>query len=111
MNNILNYKGHKAKIEFSADDNVFVGRLLGVNDIVVFDAETVEGLKDSMRQSVDFYIEACKKAGKESKKNFSGKILLRLPNALHEKIAETAARHNKSINEWGKEIFESAVKS
>ena len=56
MNNELTYKGFTAKIEFSADDNVFVGRLVGIDDIVMFDAETVEGLKDSMRESVDFYI-------------------------------------------------------
>ncbi|MEP7212692.1 MAG: type II toxin-antitoxin system HicB family antitoxin [Acidobacteriota bacterium] len=111
MNNILDYKGYKAKIEFSADDNVFVGRLIGVNEIVVFDAETVEGLKESMRLSVDFYIQTCKAEGKKLKKNFSGKVLFRLPNTLHERIAEAAARHNKSINEWGKEVFETAVNS
>jgi predicted HicB family RNase H-like nuclease len=70
MNNELTYKGFTAKIEFSADDNVFVGRLVGIDDIVMFDAETVEGLKDSMRESVDFYIEVNERDSNKSKKQF-----------------------------------------
>ena len=110
MNNTLTYRGCTAKIEFSADDNVFFGRLIGIDDIVTFHAETVEELKDSMRESVDFYIEVCEKDGKNSKKSYSGKVLFRLPNKLHAEIAEAATRQGKSINEWGKEVFEMAVK-
>ena len=110
MNNKLTYKGFTAKIEFSADDNVFVGRLLGTKDIVAFHGETVEELKDSMRESVDFYIEVCEREGKKSKKSYSGKLLFRLPDKLHAEIAEAATREGKSINEWGREVFEMAVK-
>ena len=111
MNNTLTYKGFTAKIEFSADDNVFFGRLLGLKDIVGFHGETVEELKDSMRQSVDFYIETCEKEGKQMKKSYSGKVLFRLPDKLHAEIAEAATRRGKSINEWGKEVLETAVKN
>ena len=111
MNNTLSYKGFTAKIEFSADDNVFLGRLLGVTDIVAFHGESVEELKDSMRETVDFHIEVCEKYGKKAKKGYSGKVLFRLPDKLHAKIAEAAARHGKSIDEWGREVFETAVKS
>jgi predicted HicB family RNase H-like nuclease len=110
MNNTLTYKGFTAKVEFSADDNVFFGRLLGTKDIVTFHAETVEELKDSMRETVDFYIETCEKDGVKSKKSYSGKLLFRLSDNLHAEIAEAAARRGKSINEWGKEVFEMAVK-
>ncbi len=110
MNNTISYKGFTARVEFSADDNVFVGRLLGTKDIITFHGETVEELKTSMRESVDFYVEVCEKTGKSSKKSYSGKLLFRFPNRLHAEIAEAAARRGKSINEWGKEIFEMAVK-
>ncbi|MGI8787868.1 MAG: type II toxin-antitoxin system HicB family antitoxin [Pyrinomonadaceae bacterium] len=110
MNNTLTYKGFTAKIEFSADDNVFFGRLLGMKDIVGFHGETVEELKEAMCQSVDFYIETCEKEGKKTKKSYSGKLLFRLPDKLHAEIAEAATREGKSINEWGKRVFEMAVK-
>ena len=98
-----------AKIEFSADDAVFVGRVLGIDDIVVFHGESVAELKQEFKDSIDFYLEVCAKERKRTKKLHSGKILLRLPSELHARIAETAAKKGKSVNEWGKEIMESAV--
>ncbi len=110
MNNLVSYKGFTAKVEFAADDNVFVGRLIGIDDIVMFEAETVDELKKAFEESVDFHIEVCEKTGKKPKKNYSGKLLFRLPSKLHAQIAETAAKRGKSINEFGKEIFEAAIK-
>lgn len=114
MNNFLEYKGFKAKIEFLADDNVFFGHLIGIDDVVSFHAEMVEQLKVSFRESVDFHIEVCEKIGKKTKKQYSGKVMLRLPNQLHAKIAEAAEAAESagnSINEWGRDVLESAVKS
>lgn len=106
----MSYKGFRAKIEFSVDDNVFFGHLLGIDDVVSFHGETVDELKRAFHDAVDFHIEVCEKTGKGAKKNYSGKLLFRFPNQLHAEIAEAAARHGKSINEWGKEVFEMAVK-
>lgn len=107
----MNYKGFTAKIEFAADDKVFVGRLIGIDDIVMFEAETVEDLNKAFEETVDFHIEVCEKTGKKVKKSYSGKLLFRLPDKLHAEIAEAATREGKSINEWGKKVFESAVKN
>lgn len=109
MNNTLNYKGFTAKIEYSADDNVFIGRVLGVDDIISFHAENVKDLQNELKKTIDFYLKVCAKEGKEPKKNYNGKLLFRLPNELHARIAEAAAREGKSINEFGKEVFEKAV--
>jgi predicted HicB family RNase H-like nuclease len=109
MNNTIKYKGFTAKIEFSADDNVFFGRLLGVDDIVSFHAENVEDLNKEMKETVDFYIETCEKFGKSVKKTFNGKLLFRFSSELHAKIVESAARRGKSVNEFGREIFETAI--
>ena len=109
MNNTLTYKGFTAKVEFSADDEVFFGRILDIDDIVTFHADTVEELKAEMAGMVDFYIETCEKKGKACKKSYSGELLFRLPAELHARIAEAAANKGVSINEFGKEVFESAI--
>lgn len=110
MNKHLSYRGFKAHVEFSVDDNVFWGRLVGIKDEVTFEGETVDGLKAAFKDAVDFHIELCEKTGERPKKSYSGKVLLRLPNSLHEKIAEAASLSGKSLNEWGKDVLESAVK-
>ncbi len=110
MNSLMKYKGFTGDVKFSADDNIFVGRLIGIDDIVMFEGTTVDELNIAFKEAVDFHIEVCEKTNKQAKKAYSGKILFRLPNQLHSAIAETAANVGKSINEWGKEVFENAVK-
>ncbi len=109
MNNTLKYKGFVAKVEFSADDEVFVGRVLGINDIIVFHGKNVAELKKELKESIEFYLEVCEKENKKAQKPFAGKLLLRLPSELHARIAEAAASKGKSINEWGKGVLEAAT--
>lgn len=111
MSDLMEYKGFKARVEYSADDEVFFGRLIGIEDIVTFEGKTVRELKKAMKEMVEFHIEVCERTGQKLKKSHSGKVLFRLPSELHAKIAEAAAKKGKSINEWGKEVMESAVKA
>lgn len=111
MNELMEYKGFKAKVEYSADDEVFFGRLIGIDDIVTFEATNVRELKKAMKSAVEFHIEVCERLGQKIKKPYSGKLLFRLPSDLHAKIAESAVKNGKSINEWGREVLEAAVQT
>ncbi len=111
MNELMEYKGFKAKVEYSADDEVFFGRLIGIDDIVTFEATNVRELKKAMKAAVEFHIEVCERLGQKIKKPYSGKLLFRLPSDLHAKIAESAVKNGKSINEWGREVLEAAVQT
>ena len=61
MNDLMSYKGFAARIEFSNDDKVFVGRLIGIKNTVAFDGETDNELRKRFRETVDFHIEVCEK--------------------------------------------------
>lgn len=41
----LKYKDFVASIEFSDADDVFYGKILGVNDLILFEGSSVEELK------------------------------------------------------------------
>ena len=84
---------------------------MGIDDIVVFHGESVAEIKREFKDSIEFYLEVCAKDKKKARKTYSGKVLFRLPSELHAKIAQSAVRNGKSINEWGKEVLESAVKA
>ncbi|MBQ9619412.1 MAG: hypothetical protein IJR44_02865 [Neisseriaceae bacterium] len=43
--NTLTYKGYTAKIEFDERDDIFVGRILGIDDIITFHADNVADMK------------------------------------------------------------------
>ena len=62
--NTMTYKGYTARVAFDGEDEVFTGRVLGVNDVIGFHAETVAGLKKAFQEALDDYLETCARLGK-----------------------------------------------
>ena len=55
----LTYKGYTARVEFDADDGLLTGTLAGIDDCIVFQAESVPELKKEFRDAVDDYLQTC----------------------------------------------------
>ena len=43
--NTMTYKSYTARVEYDERDNIFVGRILGIRDMISFHGETVAELK------------------------------------------------------------------
>ncbi len=108
--NTMTYGGYKASISFDEEDEIFFGRLLGINDVVGFHADTVAELKAAFHEAVDDYIETCAKIGKSPQKPYSGNLMLRVDPAVHSKVALAAEIAGKSLNQWGEEVLREAAK-
>jgi predicted HicB family RNase H-like nuclease len=70
-------------MEYDAEDHILVGRVSGIKDIIAFHGETVSEFEEAFRASVDNYLLACEKVGKTPAKPASGKLMLRIPPAVH----------------------------
>ena len=103
--NVMAYRGHVARIEFDAEDEIFVGHLAGINDVIGFHADTVADLKLAFREAVDDYLEMCMKLGKPAEKPFSGKVMFRVPPEVHAQAALAAELAGKSLNQWAEEAL------
>ena len=62
---LMEYRGYHAKIDYSAEDRTFVGRVLGIKDVLAFDGLTPEELETMFHESSDDYLEMCVELGKE----------------------------------------------
>ena len=109
MSNILSHNGYYARVEFDADDEVFFGRLAGIEDGVGFHADTVAGLKEAFHDAVEDYIETCERIGKAPEKPYSGTVYLRVDPTTHAKAAMAAKLAGKSLNQFGQEALERAA--
>lgn len=105
MSSAITYKGYAARIEFSAEDECFVGHVAGIRDVVGFHAETVTELKKVFKEAVDDYAETCKKINKTPQRPYSGKLMLRVPPEIHAAVATAAELSGKSINQWATEAL------
>ena len=109
MINSLTYNGYTASISYSSADEVFFGKVLGINDLVNFEGTSVSELKESFQEAVDDYIETCKTLGKSPEKAYKGVFNVRVPSTLHKKAATIASQHDITLNDFVKSVLEYAV--
>lgn len=109
MKNILEYNGYFGSVEYSGDDDVFYGKLLGIKALVLFEGQSVDELKTAFYEAVDDYIETCKELKIEPEKPFKGSLNIRIGQNLHQKAAILAEQNKTSINQVIKEAIEKYV--
>ena len=111
MTDKLKFRDFIGSVHFSAEDEVFYGKIEGINDLVTFEASTVSKLKKAFRDAVEDYVELCKEAGKEIFKSFKGSFNVRVNPELHSKAFEHAILEGKTLNQFVKEAIEQKLKT
>ena len=104
--NLLSYKGYSARIEFDAEDEILVGHLIGISDIVGFHADDAVGIRKAFEEAVDSYVDL---AGAAAQKPFSGKLMFRVDPDVHARAVAQAKAAGMSLNQWGVRIIEEAT--
>ena len=98
MKNTMSYKGYYGSVEFSDEDNVFFGRIIGINDRITYEGDSVITLRHDFETAVEDYIETCKQIGKEPEKAYKGVFNVRIEPALHRQLALFSASQGKTLN-------------
>ncbi len=106
--NTMIYKGYAARIEYSDDDQCFIGHIAGINDVVGFHGDSVKELKTAFHEAVNDYLATCKKLGREPQKPYSGRMMLRVPPEVHARAMMMAQAHGKSLNQWAADVLANA---
>lgn len=110
MSNYLKYKEYLATVEYSTEDEVFYGKLFGINDLVTFEGASVKEIKTAFEEAVNDYIETCKEVNKKPEKSFKGSFNVRVPSELHKNAAFIAVQNNVSLNDFVKGAIQYAIK-
>jgi predicted HicB family RNase H-like nuclease len=107
--NIMTVEGHKAKIEYDPEIDMFRGEILGLNGGADFYGKTPEELRSEFKKSLKVFLDVCKEKGIEPYKEYSGKFNLRIPPELHSELALRASAEGKSLNQWIVETLDQLV--
>lgn len=108
MNSMI-YKGYTARVEYSDEDELFIGRIAGIDDVIGFHGESVNELKAAFVEAVDDYMETCDKLGRQPQKTYSGRFVVRVEPDVHARVAVAAQAEGKSLNLWVSEAIASAA--
>lgn len=100
MKNLMEIDGYKALIAFDPETNLFRGEFIDINGGADFLAADVKSLHREGKISLKVFLDMCHEDGVEPRKNYSGKLMVRLPAELHQRAAASAASEGKSLNTW-----------
>lgn len=111
MENYLKHKDYFGSVEFSSDDNTLYGSIIGINDLVTYEADSVDELKKAFIESVEDYLETCNSIGKEPNKFFKGVFNVRTSNTVHRRLAMVAEKNKMKLNEVVNKAFDFLIKN
>lgn len=93
---MLTYRGYVGTYELDTDDNMFYGKLVGINQLVTFESDTASGLQQAFHESVDDYLAFCAEKGIVADKPFKGSFNVWVSSELHRKAV--LASRDSSLN-------------
>lgn len=102
----MTHKNYSAKVKIDAEDRIFVGRLVGIDDIAIFHGSTVKKLEIAFHETVVQYIEVNERTGRPAQKPYYGNLTLRVRPETRAASAIAAKRQGKSGNQWVTEVLE-----
>ncbi|HAO15233.1 MAG TPA: toxin-antitoxin system HicB family antitoxin [Tenacibaculum sp.] len=111
MSNYLTHGDYYGSVEFSADDNILYGKIIGINDLVTYEAESVDDLKGAFIEAIEDYLETCKSLGKEPNKLYKGAFNVRTTKRVHAYLAILAEKRKMKLNEVVNKAFDYLMKN
>jgi len=105
--NHLQYKEYTGTIEFSEEDGVFHGKVIGIKSLISFEGDSVSKLTADFQNAVDEYLDFCTENGTTPEKQYKGSFNVRIAPQLHRQLAHYSSSNKRSLNS----IVEEAIRS
>lgn len=109
MNNTIEYKGYLGSVEFSEEDGLFYGKVMGIRSLISYEGETAKELLEDFHGAVDDYLEACAADGRQPEVAYKGSFNVRISPELHKRLVVYATAHQMSLNSYIEETLKNSV--
>ncbi len=109
MNNTMEYKGYVGSVEFSEEDTLFYGKVLGIRALISYEGTNAAELVADFHGAVDDYLELCAQSGTEPEKAYKGSFNVRISPELHKRAVIAAMSHNMSLNSFVETSIQQAL--
>ena len=109
MNNTIEYKGYLGSVEFSEEDGLFYGKVMGIRSLISYQGETAKELLEDFHGAVDDYLETCVAEGRQPEVAYKGSFNVRISPELHKRLVVYATAHQMSLNSYIEETLKNSV--
>ena len=90
MNNTFEYRGYIGTIEFSEEDALFFGKVMGIRSLISYEGKNANELISDFHSAVDDYLAVCEAEGREPEKAYKGSFNIRISPELHKQLVVCA---------------------
>lgn len=59
MNNLMHYKGYMGSVEFSEEDEIFYGKVMGIRSLISYEGANAKELVNNFHAAVEDYLKVC----------------------------------------------------
>lgn len=108
MNNTIQYKGYVGSVEFSEEDGLFYGKVMGIRSLISYEGENAKELINDFHSAIDDYLEMCKAEGKTPEVAYKGSFNIRISPELHKRLVIYTTAHNISLNSYIESALENS---
>lgn len=110
MKDFMHYKNYYGSVHLDDEELFFYGKIEFIRALVTYEATDAKGLRQAFEESIDDYLDLCRKQNIEPEVPFKGSLNVRLGSDLHRRVAIAAELHNSTINKFIVETLDLAVK-
>jgi predicted HicB family RNase H-like nuclease len=96
----LEYKNYTGSIEYSKEDDLLYGKVLGIRGLISYEGKTGHELEEDFKEAIDTYLVDCENEGIIPEKPFKGSFNVRVSAGLHRKAALLAMEGKMSLNNF-----------
>lgn len=100
MSHTMEYKGYVGSIEFSEEDCLFYGKVMGIRALLSYEGTNAQELLEDFHTAVDDYLALCATEGKEPEKAYKGNFNVRISPELHKQAVIYSTTHGLSLNSF-----------
>lgn len=106
---ILKYKGYAGTIEYSKEDELLYGKVIGIKGLLSYEGSTGSDLEANFKEIIDEYLEDCKTSNIKPEKPFKGSFNVRIPSDVHRDAVLKAMELNTSLNSFVAESIQARL--
>ena len=98
MNNTMEYMGYVGTVEFSEEDGLFYGKVMGIRALISYEGTNAKELVEDFHNAVEDYLALCERENREPERAYKGSFNVRVSPELHKQAAIYAVSRQMTLN-------------
>jgi len=97
MSRLLEHRGYQGTIEYTSEDGVYYGEVLGIKGLISYEGNNESELKVNFEETINFYLSSCDQDGRKPMRPYCGILSdIHISPDIHKKIYAYALSREKS---------------